>query len=327
MAAPGESGARPATTARPDELAELTHGLRADLLARGEFLPTTWVEESAADLRSGRLAGWVAGGRPPTALAFFTPRGARAYAHAHVAAGPDPVARALALVDRLVAELPGAVARADLGVTGLTEAEEDALARRLGERAGFSVLARRAMDFSLSSLALGPPPVPPEGVQRLRVRDVPIDAIAALDWVGFQGTSDESLVADTVEEDRTVVSEIVEGRLGLFLDDASTALVTSQGHLVGILLTAEQSPRRSVFLDLVVHPAHRRRKLGHYLVLFGLRAARALGYVDVRLWVTETNVPARTLYEREGFRPSLRALIYRFSREAPAGPPQPQREA
>ncbi|MCI4340202.1 MAG: GNAT family N-acetyltransferase, partial [Thermoplasmata archaeon] len=58
---------------------------------------------------------------------------------------------------------------------------------------------------------------------------------------------------------------------------------------------------------------------------FGLRAARALGYAEVRLWVTEANTPARTLYERHGFRTAQHALIYRFSRPAPGGAPQPQR--
>jgi ribosomal protein S18 acetylase RimI-like enzyme len=319
------SGAIPASSVPSDELAELTHALRAELLRRGEFLPSTWVEEAAGDLRAGRLVGWVLGARHPNALAFYTPRGRRAYAHAHLVPADDPVGRAAVLLERLVAELPAGIQRADIGLTGLTEGEEAVLAGRMSARPGFSILGRRAMDFALEGLAPGGLPAPPTGIQRLRIRDVPLDAIAALDWIGFQGTPDESLVAETVEDDRTIVSEIVEGRLGLFLDEASTALVTTAGHLVGILLTAEQSPRRCIFHDLVVHPAHRRKGLGHSLVEFGFRAARALGYSEVRLWVTESNTPARALYESHGFRPALGTLIYRFSREAAGGAPQPQR--
>ena len=325
MAGGSDAGPRSATTARPDELAELTHALRAELLQRGEFLPPAWVEEAAADLRAGRLAGWVLGGPPPNALIFYSPRGRRAYAHAHVGAGDDPVGRADALLRQLTDALPPGIRRADVGFTGLSEAEEGELAARVRMRPGFSILGRRAMDFALSDLPPGGLPAAPEGIQRLRVRDVPVDAIASLDWIAFQGTPDESLVAETVEEDRTIVSEIIDGRLGLFLEDASTALVTSSGHLVGVLLTAEQSPRRCVFHDLVVHPAHRRKGLGGYLVTFGFRAARALGYSEVRLWVTESNTAARTLYDQRGFRPVLRTLIYRFSREAGAEAPQPQR--
>ncbi|MCI4360522.1 MAG: GNAT family N-acetyltransferase [Thermoplasmata archaeon] len=258
-------------------------------------------------------------------MAFSTPRGRRAYAHAHIGSGPDPVDRAEQLVDRLVRTLPAEVDRADVGVTGLSEPEEAALAERVGGRPGFSILARRAMDFALDRLPPGGLPPAPPHIQRLRIRDVPIDAIAALDWVAFQNTPDASLVAETVEEDRTVLAEIVEGRLGRFLDEASTALVTGNGHLVGALLTAEQSPQRCVFLDLVVHPAHRRKRLGSYLVDFGFRAARALGYREVRLWVTESNTPARALYEAHGFTPAIGALIYRFARASAEEAPQPQR--
>jgi ribosomal protein S18 acetylase RimI-like enzyme len=318
---------RPATSVPSDELAELTHALRAELLRRGEFLPSPWVEEAAGDLRAGRLAGWVLGGRPPNALAFYTPRGRRAYAHAHLVPADDAVGRAAQLLHRLVAELPPGIQRADIGLTGLSEPEEAELAGRVRTWPGFSILGRRAMDFDLAKLPAGGLPPAPTGIQRLRIRDVPLDAIASLDWIGFQGTPDESLVAETVEDDRTIVSEIVEGRLGLFLDDASTALVNTSGHLVGVLLTAEQSPRRCVFHDLVVHPAHRRKGLGHYLVEFGFRAARALGYSEVRLWVTETNTPARSLYERHGFVPAIGTLIYRFSRDAAGAAPQPQRAA
>jgi ribosomal protein S18 acetylase RimI-like enzyme len=325
VASGDDAGPRPASTAASDELAELTYALRAELLRRGEFLPSAWVEEAAGDLRAGRLAGWVLGTRPPNALAFYSPRGRRAYAHAHISPGPDPVGRSARLLQRLVAELPPGIRRVDSGLTGLDEAGEAELAERVGAWPGFSILGRRAMDVVLDGRPRGGPPTAPDGIQRLRVRDVPLDAIAALDWLGFQGTPDESLVAETVEDDRNIVSEIVEGRLGLFLDDASTALVTTSGHLVGILLTAEQSPRRCVFHDLVVHPAHRRKGLGDYLVEFGFRAARALGYSEVRLWVTESNAPARALYDRHGFRPALGTLIYRFSREAADGAPQPHR--
>ncbi len=325
----GGSGAvpRPATLARPDALVELTHALRADLLRRGEFLPSSWVEEAAADLRAGRLIGWVLGEPAPTTLAFYSMRGPRAYAHIHVEPGPDAVDRTSQLIDQLIAALPREVARSDIGVTGLGEPEETSLAERVRHRDGFSVLERLAMDFTFRTGESAAPPAVPEGIQRLRVPDVPLDAIAALDWLAFQGTADESLVPETVQADREVLSEIVGGRLGRFLDEASTALVTPAGHLVGVLMSAEQSPRRAVFLDLVVHPAHRRRGIGAYLLEFGLRATRALGYSEVRLWVTAANTPARTLYERHGFQTTLRAYIYRFARGAAASSPQPQRGA
>ena len=158
------------------------------------------------------------------------------------------------------------------------------------------------------------------------VREIPIDALAALDWAGFHGTPDESLIAETVEEDQEVLGDILGGRLGRFLDEASTALVSPEGHLAGAILTAEQSPRRIVLLDVIVHPGWRRRGLGVFLLRFALRAAAALGYAECRLWVTETNEPARRLYEREGFVPADRAIVYRFSRPIVGAPAQPHRD-
>ena len=315
---------RPATSVRVDELVELTHALRADLLARGEFLPSSWVEEAAEDLRAGRRAGWVLGAPGPTGLAFYSLRPHRGYAHVHVTPGGDPVARAARLLREVFRQLPEEILRGEAGVTGLSEPEEEALGREVQTWPGFTVLVRRAMDVDLT----GRPPVPldplPPSLSPTPARTIPTAALAALDLAAFQGTPDESLVADTVEEDEQVVRDILSGSLGRFLDEASTAIVSDQGHLVGALLTVEHSPRRSVFVDLVVHPSHKRRGLGRYLLRFGLRASAALGYSQVRLWVTETNAPALALYEANGFRPVLRAAVYRFVRPIGDASPHPQ---
>src|SRR5215469_4635881 len=90
-----------ATDVRLDDLQELTHALRADLLARGEFLPSSWVEESAAQLRSGELQGWVLAGSPPAGLAFASPRAQRAYGHVHLPPGTTAGPRLALLLEPL----------------------------------------------------------------------------------------------------------------------------------------------------------------------------------------------------------------------------------
>ena len=53
------------------------------------------------------------------------------------------------------------------------------------------------------------------------------------------------------------------------------------------------------------------------------RALLALGHTEARLWVTDSNRPARALYESLGFDPEATALIVSRRRpgpESPAGP-------
>lgn len=316
-------GPRPATEARPDDLLELTHGLRRELLARGEFLPSTWVEEAANDLKAGRLRGWIHGanGGPP-GLAFFSPRSGRAYGHVHVTAGPNALGRARELLGTLRDALGASDPRLDVGLTGLTETEEDALRASADSGSGESALLRLAMEVRLASDLLAPRL--PAGLRQVRVREFSLNELARVDWMAYQGTADESLVADSPAEDARVLAEIQQGLLGRFLDEASTVLVSGDGGLAGFLFTAEQTPQRGVFLDLVVRPDLRQKGIGGFLLRWGMRALLALGYSSARLWVTESNAPARALYQGLGFRPAGRAVIYRFRPVvgAPASVPQ-----
>ncbi|MCI4337397.1 MAG: GNAT family N-acetyltransferase, partial [Thermoplasmata archaeon] len=142
--------------------------------------------------------------------------------------------------------------------------------------------------------------------------------LAEFDWHGFQHTPDASLVADSPEEDARVLREILEGRLGRYLNEASTALVDGEGRLAAFLLTSEQNPRRAVYLDLVVRPEARRQGVARYLLKWGARSLAGLGHSAVRLWVSEANSAARTLYDSIGFRPVGRAVIYRFGGDSGA---------
>ena len=319
---PGAGGPLVAAAAvRLDDLQELTHGLRADLVQRGEFLPSSWVEEAAAQLRSGELQGWVLTGPPASGLAFLSPRARRAYGHVHVPPGPDGLARVHRLMEPLrtvAASVPRP--RIDVGVTGLDAPGEEALAAHVP--AGESLLFRDCLEWTLPP---APPsaPEPPAGWRAGGIGDVPLSQLARVDWAAFQGTPDASLVADTVEDDERVLREIRENRLGRFLPEASTVLFDPTGTVTAFLMTAEQTPRRAIFLDLVVRTDARRRGVGRYLLTWGARALAALGYESVRLWVSESNEAARRLYASIGFVPHSRAVIYRFGGDT--AEPQPQR--
>jgi ribosomal protein S18 acetylase RimI-like enzyme len=312
---------RPATEARPDLLLELVHSVRASLVARGESIASTWVEEAAQDLKAGRQLGWTVG---TEAIAFATRRGARMFGHVHVEGTEDRVERAETLLAVLITHLDADAPRLDGGVSGLTEAEEAELADRYGRVPGASLLLRARMERPVPPALPGPALPDPAGIERVPVRSVPLDALAELDWRSFAGTADQNLVADTPEEDRQSVADMLAGRIGRFVDEASTALLTPEGHLVGAVLTSEHDPRTAVLLDLLVEPTQRRHGLGRFLVVWALRAMTALGYSTARLWVTEANRPARALYVSLGFEVTGRARLYRYVRPADVPTEQPQ---
>ncbi|MFZ0892300.1 MAG: GNAT family N-acetyltransferase [Thermoplasmata archaeon] len=300
--------------APPEELLELTHGVQKELRARGETLSTEWVEQSARDLKDGTLAGWYFPLAQGGALAFYSLRPQRAYGHVHVVEREQAVLHAEQLVRQLRVSLPPTIRTIDIGFTGLTTEDERALWEALRGVPGSVSIVRNAMERPIESADVAQSPRIPTGCRMLAPRATELDALSELDWNAFRASADESLLGSDREEYRRVLSEILAGRLGRFLEEASTGLVDSENRLVAALLTGEESTRRAIFLDLMVDPGRRRQGLATFLINWGCRALWALGYASVRLWVTQTNEPAVRLYERLGFRVTATSLIYRWSR-------------
>ncbi len=299
---------------RADELLERVASVRRELLRRGEFLPPGWVEEAVEDLRRERLTGFVLPEADGAAIGFLSRRPARGYGHVHVEPGADGVGRTTVLLQRLIESLPVAIDRADFGLTGLTPVEEAELVRTFPRNRASGFLTRLSVERPVGGAADSVLPLLPAPLHHWPVRSVPLDALHALDWAAFRGTADATLVADTPEENRQMLGELLDGRLGMFLDDASTALADDEGRPVGAILVAQQSTARAIVLDLMVDPVGRRRGIGSYLMRWSIRALHALGYQAVTLWVTESNAPARHLYDQLGFTPRMTALILRWQR-------------
>ena len=291
----------PAHSVRPDELEELTHGLRVELLRRGEAPPSAWVEEAARELRSGRVTGWVFQGAKERALGFYSLRGPRAFGHVHVEGGPAASERARELVHTLRDALPPGVRDLDIGFTGLSVSQEESLGSALSHEPGVSLLSRVAMERPIT-LTDSDPVRAPESFRFFPIRTIRREALADLDFRAFEGTIDADLIGREPPEYRRLIDELIDGRMGRFLHEASIALLSPEtDELIGALLTSEQSPQLAVYLDIAVAPNHRRKGVGRFLVRWGFRALWALGYTKVRLWVTRTNVAAHALYRSTGF--------------------------
>lgn len=304
-----------ARAAREDDLLERVHELRTELVRRGEYLDRGWVEQATRDLRSGELTGWwyPASDRGAAGLAFYTIRGERAYGHVHVEPGAAALDRAERLGVALLRSFPPEVRRADVGLSGLEPPEEEGLGERLVRDQGGSVLRRRSLERAVTASDATEPALPTGGLRTAQVRSVPIEGIAALDLRAFRGTPDEQLLAESLEEDLRGLTELLDGRLGRFLDEASEALRDEADDVVGAVLVAEQTARRAIVLDLVVDPRLQRHGIALYLMRRVFRALRALGFESARLWVTESNRPAQALYDRLGFHWVSSARIYRWT--------------
>lgn len=316
---------RPTTTASLDELLEIVQSLKHELARREETVAGDWVEESATELRSGRKVGWYYPLAEGAGIGFYARRGPDAFGHVHVVAGAAAVERATRLATTLLDALPPDLVAIDLGFTGLLPEQERVVTARLAARPGSTVIERDRMERDLGPPDPENPPRLMEGLVLMPVRSVTLESLAELDRKAFVGTQDELLVGRTTSDYATVLQSILDGRLGRFLDEASTTLLDEDPpRLIGALLSAEQSPRCAVFVEFIVDPAERRRGYGRFLFRWGLRALWALGYGSVRLWVTSTNQPARRLYEEFGFRVTATATIYRWER--PGSDPQPHSE-
>jgi ribosomal protein S18 acetylase RimI-like enzyme len=313
---------RSAVNADPADLLELVQSLRHELRRRDESVTGNWVEETANDLRRGTKIGWYYPTSAGGGLAFYSTERVAAFGHVHVVRGPGAIDRGDFLAAALLGALPPEVVSIDVGFTGLAPEEERAVTGRLGERPGSRVIERYKMERDLGPDDDRPTLAVPPGLILLPIRDVTLEAIADLDRRAFAGTEDELLIGPNMHDYEEVLRALLEGRLGRFVGEASTALLEPEPpRLVGALLTGEETPRRAIFLDFLVAPPDRGRGHGRFLFRWGLRALRALGYSSVRLWVTSSNHPARALYESEGLRETVRASIYRWER--PGAAPQP----
>jgi ribosomal protein S18 acetylase RimI-like enzyme len=314
---------RPATEVAAPDLLETLQAMRRELLLREEAPTGDWVERTADDLHAGRQSGWAYPGGTAGGLALYSVREADAFGHVHVGAGPEGRERARRLAERLIASLGPSVRACALGFTGLAIEDERAVLTALAERPGSTVIERKAMERALGpedEAAIGPPPL---GLTFVPIRSVTLEALAELDVRAFAGSTDALLIGSDARHYHDVIASLLAGQLGLFLDEASTALYRSEPpRILAALLTTQQSARRAVFVDFMVDPEFRRQGLGAYLLRWGLRALRALGYERVRLWVSASNSGAIRLYDAQGFRSTATALIYRA--EFGAGVPQPQ---
>jgi ribosomal protein S18 acetylase RimI-like enzyme len=311
----------PAREVSEPDLVELLYGMYRALRERGESPSGDWIEEVAGELHRGERLGWVVGEASSLALGFCSITDVGAFGHIHAGPGASDPALGARLLERLLDAIASKASTFVTGFSGYTIDEENELIRRV-DRPGGRRIERWGLLRPIGETDAKNVVPPGTTLRRLPVREVPITALAQLDQRAYQGTVDALLTGPELRHHQRILEELLDHRLGRFLDEASMALVESAtGALVGLVATAELSSRTAVILDVAVDPTVRRNGYGRFLLEWTLRALRALGYEEVRLWVTAENIPARRLYEALGFQHQHHATLYRWER--PSVQPQP----
>jgi ribosomal protein S18 acetylase RimI-like enzyme len=124
-----------------------------------------------------------------------------------------------------------------------------------------------------------------------------LDALAALFHSAYLDTVDYE--GESPDEARGVVQAAFDGEFGRFMPEASMVVESDGALLSAAFVTEWQGLPLLAFT--VTRPASKGQGHARRCTAASMQALAAAGHRELRLFVTETNVPARVVYERLGF--------------------------
>jgi GNAT superfamily N-acetyltransferase len=140
-----------------------------------------------------------------------------------------------------------------------------------------------------------PPPPPQAGLRPMTRSD--IDRLGSLLFAAYRGTVDDE--GETEAEAVAVVRSTFDGEYGAMIPEASL-LLEDAGELVSAsFVTLWRGGPLLAFA--VTHPDRQGQGLSRLCTRAAMQALARAGHTELHLFVTETNAPARALYERLGF--------------------------
>jgi ribosomal protein S18 acetylase RimI-like enzyme len=101
---------------------------------------------------------------------------------------------------------------------------------------------------------------------------------------------------------------------GVFIQESSYLGLDRQGLPCGFVISSRISSRAAMIPQISIHPSHQGRGLGSRLIYRSLAHLKMLGYVKVRLTVSQQNRRAYEWYRRLGFTDRIRFGAYLWQR-------------
>jgi GNAT superfamily N-acetyltransferase len=133
------------------------------------------------------------------------------------------------------------------------------------------------------------------GARPVRPDDAP--ALAALMLDSYRGTVDDG--GEGPDEALAEVGKLLSGGYGMFNFNCSE-LVERDGRVIAATLVTEYESEPLIAFSMT-HPDWQRRGLARAGLVRAMRALKDECRIHVNLAVTDTNTPARRLYESLGF--------------------------
>ncbi|WXG44656.1 MAG: GNAT family N-acetyltransferase [Promethearchaeati archaeon SRVP18_Atabeyarchaeia-1] len=124
-------------------------------------------------------------------------------------------------------------------------------------------------------------------------------ALGELMLGAYRGTVDDE--GETLDDAISEVQGTINGKYGPFLQECSF-LVEEDGRATAACMVTWWAPMDSPLLAFsMTLPGYKNRGIATFLLREAVNALIDAGYKELRLIVTETNIPARHLYEKLGF--------------------------
>lgn len=133
-------------------------------------------------------------------------------------------------------------------------------------------------------------------LQKIKVRPASLEDLPKLEYIEKSSFSNPYPLS--------LLKTLITLNFGEFL------VAVLNGNIVGYVSSIFENFSSATIVSIAVHPKYRRKHVGDALLKILLEKLRSKGFVEVKLEVRESNIAARRLYEKFGFKYSGRIPGY-----------------
>ena len=133
-------------------------------------------------------------------------------------------------------------------------------------------------------------------LQKIKIRPASLEDLPKLEYIEKSSFSNPYSLS--------LLKTLVTLNFGEFL------VAVLNGNIVGYVSSIFENFSSATIVSIAVHPKYRRKHVGDVLLKILLEKLKNKGFVEVKLEVRESNIAARRLYEKFGFKYSGRIPGY-----------------